>query len=168
MYAVGEHIVYGKSGVCEVTDIVKRKNPADETLCDYYVLQPIGRKGTIYTPAVNPKVFMRPIITAEEANRLIDTIPSMKPQAEYHQSTQQLVEHYRNLIGTHDCADLIGLVISAHAKKEYAAEHNRNFGHIDKQFMDQASDLISTEFGMALGIPKEDVDDYIANRVETR
>lgn len=166
MYSTGSHIVYGRSGVCKVCDIVKRKNPADDTMCNYYVLQPLGRKGTIYTPADNPKVFMRPVISAEEANSLIDRISSIKPEKDHHKSTQQLVEHYRSLIGSHDCADLIGLVISAHAKQEYAETHNRNFGHIDKQFMDQASDLISTEFAMALGIPKEDVDGYIANRVE--
>lgn len=166
MFSVGDHVVYGRSGVCEVKDIVKRENPATGAVCDYYTLSPLAKQGTIYTPVNNPKVFIRPVISADEANQLIDMIPDMQPEAVRGSSTQQLIEHYRELMNTHDCADLIGLVVSAHAKQEYAEAHNRNFGHIDRRFMEEASDLITTEFSIALGIPKEDVNDYIAARVE--
>ena len=166
MYAIGEHIVYERSGVCKVADIMRRENPATGEECDYYVLEPLNEKGVIYTPVDNPKVFMRPILTAEQVEELIDQIPLMKPMANDHHSTQQLIERYRTLLGSHDCSDLISLVVTTYAKKEYAEAHNRHLGNIDRQFMDQARDLISTEFGMALGIPKEEVDAYIAARVE--
>ncbi|MGN0034792.1 MAG: CarD family transcriptional regulator [Coriobacteriales bacterium] len=166
MFAIGDYVIYGRSGVCEVADIVRRENPATGDLCDYYALSPVARQGTIYTPVDNKKVFMRPVISSEKANALIDEIPSIEPHAIRGSSTQQLIENYRSLMSSHDCADLIGLVVSAHAKQEYAEQHNRNFGHIDKRFMQEAEELISAEFSIALGIPKEDVNDYIAKRVE--
>lgn len=172
MYAVGDYIVYGNSGVCEVTDITKRENPLDGSICDYYVLTPLSRKGfstgTIYTPAENPKVFMRPVISADEANEIIDRIPSMTAEVYHNVSTQQLVDHYQQIMHTHDCGNLIQLVMSIHAKREYAAAHKRTFGRIDSEFMTQAEDLINTEFSIALSIPKEKVNDYIADRVGTR
>ena len=162
MYQVGECIVYGSTDVCKVTDITEKPN-----LGTYYVLKPLYENGTIYTPAENPKVFMRRVISRKEAEHLIDTIPDVQPQPNHTKNLQELREHYRAVTNTHNCADLIGLTVSIHAKKKDQERLGRKLGQVDEKFMKQAEDTLFGEFAIALGIPKEQVPGYISNRIET-
>jgi hypothetical protein len=41
---------------------------------------------------------MRPIIPAEEANRLIDTIPAMQADAYFSDRLQELISHYEKAL----------------------------------------------------------------------
>ena len=82
MFQTGAFIVYGNIGVCKVTGIAAPDFPDVDKSQLYYTLKPLYQNGMIYTP-VNTKVFMRPIITAGEAQRLIDMIPSIRVEA-YH------------------------------------------------------------------------------------
>ena len=63
MYSVGELIVYGGTGVCEV-EAVETKGERQ-----FYRLRPLYQSGIISVP-VDGKVFMRPVISREEAEEL--------------------------------------------------------------------------------------------------
>jgi CarD family transcriptional regulator len=56
--------------------------------------------------------------------------------------------------------------MSIYTKKQIVEQQNRKFGQIDKKFMEQAEELLFSEFSIALGIPKDKVQEYIASRVE--
>jgi CarD family transcriptional regulator len=165
MYKINDLIVYGKTGVCKITDITIPKHISFDKDQLYYVLQPLYEDCVIYTP-VNTKVFMRPIISAEEADHLIDMIPTIQAEAYYNDRLQELTHHYEAAIKAHNCADLIELAMSIYAKKQIVEQQNRKFGQIDKKFMEQAEELLFGEFSLALGIPKDKVQEYIASRVE--
>ena len=70
MYEIGQLIVYGNEGVCRVEEIGTPKISGVDKHRDYYTLAPIYREGKVFTP-VDSKVFMRPVITREEALALI-------------------------------------------------------------------------------------------------
>ena len=76
MYEIGQLIVYGNEGVCRVEEIGTPKISGVDKHRDYYTLAPIYREGKVFTP-VDSKVFMRPVISREEALALIDRIPEM-------------------------------------------------------------------------------------------
>ena len=166
MYQVGELIVYGSTGVCEVVGHEKMKFAGAGTVQVYYVLRPLDQDGTIYTPAENPKVFMRPVISRTEAERLIDTIPTLDAEAYHDRSIQLLAAHYEEALQTHDCADLIELTMSIYAKKQYLEERRRRFGSVDERFMKRAEDLLFGELGAALEIPKDEVQGFISTRLQ--
>ena len=71
MFQIGERIMYGSSGVCRVEAIGKPDSAsfADRDR-DYYTLSPLYGEGVIYVP-VDSSVFMRPILSREEALELI-------------------------------------------------------------------------------------------------
>lgn len=167
MYKVNDIVIYGKMGACKVTDITvpKHLNISGHRL--YYVLKPFNENCTIYTP-VNTPVFMRPVISAEEADRLIDKIPSFPHEAIDEESTQDLVRHYESALESHDCEDLIKLTMAIHAKKQEAEGKGRKLGQIDQRFMKQAEAILFGEFALAFGIPQEQVPSYIASRVAGR
>ncbi|MEG2634693.1 MAG: hypothetical protein RSA97_08855, partial [Oscillospiraceae bacterium] len=100
------------------------------------------------------------------AERLIDLIPTIKAEAYHNQSVQQLTEHYQKAFDSHHCANLIELIMSIYAKKQYVEEQKRKFGLVDSTFMKRAEDLLYGEFSIALGVPKEEVCSYISARVK--
>lgn len=171
MFQKDDLVVYGRTGVCRVTDVAEpdfcrgRPGEADKL---YYVLSPLHQDGTIYAPVDNPKVPIRPILTAEEAKRLVDTIPASRAEAYYGGSTQNLREHYQTLLQTGDCRVLLGLVISIYSKKAQAEQAKRKFGAVDEHFMKQAEQLLGGELAAALNLPVNEVLDCIAGKLRER
>ena len=166
MYQIDDLIQYGNTGVCRVSDIkpIDFSDGQGEQL--YYVLQPVNQDCTISTPVANGKVFMRPIVSKEEAEKLINSIPSIQADAFYSHALRDLVEHYEASLNTHSCVDLIELTMSLYAKRKYVTEHKRKFGAVDERFMKRAEDLLFGELGAALGIEQSDVPRYFAKRVK--
>ena len=93
MYEIGQLIVYGNEGVCRVEEIGTPKISGVDKHREYYTLAPIYREGKVFTP-VDSKVFMRPVITREEALALIDRIPQMTAQVYENSNLRFLNEHY--------------------------------------------------------------------------
>ena len=164
MYQIGDIILYGDTGVCRIQNIISRKSPNGKDK-DFYQIQPLYQQCAIYSPVDNTKVFMRPVISKEEADKLIDEIPSMETK-EYHKGpVKDKVGRYEAALKTHNCSDLIDMTMSMYAKRENLREQKKKFGTVDERFMKRAEDLLFGEFSVALGIPKDQVPEYIAERV---
>lgn len=81
----------------------------------YYKLDPVYETGTVYIP-VDAKVFMRPILTHAQAEALIGRIPEIEENPCGGKDQQMLAEHYRSLMRTHDCDDLVQLIKTIYGK----------------------------------------------------
>lgn len=167
MYATGDLIVYGGTGVCRVEGVDTPKMKGTDNKRQYYMLKPLYQDGTIMIP-VDTKVFMRPVISADEAEALIDMIPSVQAEAYHDRNFTQLAAHYEQSIGTHDCSDLVELIMSIYAKKKYVESQNRKFGQVDARYMKRAEGLLYGEMSVALEMPLDDVRGYIADRMKPR
>lgn len=165
MYKEGELILYGNTGVCRIVEIKERSFANSHEKHMYYVLKPLYQDCTISTPIDNPKVFMRPIISMEDANQLIDMIPNIQAEAYHSRVLSQLSEHYNAALKTHNCEDLLELTMSIYAKKQDAEQQKRKFGATDERFMKRAEELLFGELAAALNIPKESVPEYIDMRI---
>ena len=95
-------------------------------------------------------------------------IPAIRVEAYHNRDLNQLAEHYKASLSTHDCSDLIELSMSIYAKKQFAEQQKRKFGVVDEKFMKRAEDLLFGELAAALNIPKDQVPEYIAERVEEK
>lgn len=164
MYQPGDMIIYGSTGVCEVKEITTPDFEKDKSK-RYYALAPVYQDGIIYTP-VDTKVFMRPVITKEEVDALIDQIPTMETQACYNRAPRELQEHYDRYLKSHNCEDLLELAMSIYTKREDLLNQHRKFGAVDERYMKRAEDLLDGEFAVALGIEKNQVSAYISARVD--
>lgn len=128
MYQIGALLFYGETGVCRVADIQVRSPGRGEPERSYYVLEPLYQSCTITTPVDSNKVFMRPILTREEANALIDRIPQIKAQGFYSRALRELTDHYQAALKTHDCQAYLELTMSIYAKKQDLEAHKRKVG----------------------------------------
>ena len=122
----------------------------------------------IYTPAEGGKVPIRPVIPAEEARALLEQIPTLTPEICRGPTLQALAQHYQAAIRTHDCRELLRLMVSIRAKRHQLAAQNRRLGMVDERYMKQAERLLHGDLSVALGIPLEEVQPYIARRVAER
>ena len=127
----------------------------------YYVLRPLYQNCNITTPVGNTKVFSRPIISREEAERVIGVIPTVEPEVYHNRNLNQLREHYRSCMESFDCVDLVKLTMSLYRKKREAEDQKRKFGAVDERFMKEAEDLLFGELAAALEIPRDEVRGYI-------
>lgn len=133
----------------------------------YQVGELIVYGGTIRIP-VDSKVFMRPVISRQEAEALIDAIPGMHAEACHERNFTQLAARYQQALGSHSCADLIELMMPIYAKKQYAESRKRRFGQLAARFMKRAETLLYGELSVALGIPFEEVQPYISSRIASQ
>lgn len=166
MYEIGQLVQYGSTGVCRVSEIKNQISPDGEERL-YYILQPLYNPCVISVPVESDKVFIRPIISREEADRLICLIPTMECPVFHSRASRELTEHYGEMMKSHDCQDWMALTISIHAKKRAALSQKRKFGSVDERFLKQAEELLFGEFAAALEIPKDQVQSYIASKVES-
>ncbi|MBQ9937962.1 MAG: CarD family transcriptional regulator [Oscillospiraceae bacterium] len=164
MYNAGELIVYGSTGVCRIVEIapMNRPNMSKDTL--YYTLEPLYQDGIIYVPVDNNKVFMRDVISREQAEQIIDMIP--KIEEAYKTSDKNVTDNFKEAFASHNCTDLVELIVSIYNKKQYVQAHHRQLGQMDVRYMKRAEELLYGEFAIALNIPKEKVQSYIGKRIE--
>lgn len=168
MFQPGELLIYGSTGVCQVLSIDQRQdyiNGVRQTRT-YYRLKPLYQGGVIYTPVDNGKVVMRPVISREEAEALIDGIPALRPAACPATTTQALTQHYQASLRQNSCRGLLELTMAIHQKQCRAEARNRRLGMVDERFMKQAEQLLFGELAAALDIPYEEVQPYIAGRMQ--
>ena len=66
MFEIGEYVVCGVKGVCQIRDITHIDMSGADKEKLYYVLAPVGDKnGTIYVPTDSEKIIMRRTISKE-------------------------------------------------------------------------------------------------------
>ena len=159
VFAVGELIAYGNTGVCRVEKLEQDKSGTR------YVLRPLYQNCVISLPVESTKIFMRPLISKDEALSLIDSIPSVSAEPYHNKVMRQLIDHYEEALRDYDCAGLVEVVISIYAKKRQLEAERRKFGSIDERYLKRAETLLFGELAAVLDVPREKVRSYIADRL---
>lgn len=118
MFQKGEYVIYGNNGICCVEEIgIPVGTPMGRSGREYYTLTPVFGAGIIYAP-VDTKVFMRPILTKEQAEHLIRQIPSIQEEDFEGQDVRVLSEKYKGCLDTHQCEDLVKLIKTVYMKEK--------------------------------------------------
>lgn len=164
MFEVGEYIMCGGHGVCRVVDITG--NPVDrlDKKRKYYILEPAFEKGsTIYTPVDNKKVLMRRIMDEKDAKELIGHIPEIETVwIKEEKSREQM---YKEAIRTYDCQSLVQIIKTLYQRKMDRVSQGKKILSSDEHYLRKAEELLYSEMSIALSIPKENVEEYIAEEI---
>ena len=99
MYQIGEKIIYGSNGVCVIEGFKTLEVPHTMEEKVYYIIKPMFQECRISAP-VDTKMFMRPIISAEEAQALIDGLADLDAQPYFNNALRQLQDYYEKRIAT--------------------------------------------------------------------
>lgn len=164
MYEIGDLIVYAGEGVCRVEEIGVPPMTGINKQRQYYTLKPLYREGMVYAP-VDTQVFMRPVITREDADALIDRIPEIEPEVYENSNLRFLNEYYQAQLQNYNCEGLIKLIRSTYAKREVMIGRGKKLGLVDQRYMKRAQDMLHGEFAVALGIERTEVPGYIETKL---
>lgn len=163
MYQTGDFIMYGNTGVCRIEEIGKHTAISnDDTL--YYKLSPVYDTEVIYTP-VDTKAFMRPVMSREQAEELIDRIPEIPETIGDNRDVKMLNERYRACLRTHKNDDLVRLIKSVYRKNKRSMKTGRHMGQTDQQYMKRAEKMLYGELSIALDMEFDQILPYIKTRI---
>ncbi len=165
MFEKGTCIVYGNTGVCRVEEIgpihgISGSDPEKV----YYRLKPVRTGGTIYAP-VDTKVFMRRVMTRQEADELIRQMPSISEEVCSSKDQRILNEHYKASLRTHSCEELVRLIKSVYAKNRRLIQKGKKVGKTDVEYRKKAEALLYDELSVSLEVPFEKVKAYVQAQV---
>lgn len=164
-FEIGEYIIYGMTGVCKVEDITTLDMEGVSKDRLYYVLQPLNAKnGKIFTPVDNDKCTMRKVLSKDEACNLIDQIPSIDQL--WIINDKQREEKYKAAIKSCDCREWIGVTKTLYLQKQTRLAQGKRLTEMDERYLRMAEEHLFSELSIPLGIPKEEMEKYIADRIE--
>ena len=166
MYQPGDLIVYGLTGVCRVEDVTRPGIAAMDPDRDYYVLRPLYQDGIVYTPVDQTQTPIRPVMTRDEADALIDAIPRLEQEPAEPLPPGDPSREYSRRLKTQNCREWMVLTLEIYRKSQLAKEKKRRLGSVDERTWKQAELLLHGELATALGLTLEELPGYIARRLE--
>ena len=162
MFSVGDKIIYGENGVCTVSKIAPLAMSGTNSDKLFYHLEPLIGSGIYYTP-VDSGAYMRPVISREEAEALIDAIPGIEPAICHDTRFNHVDAFYKELFRQHSCEALVSIVKGLRLRMgEKKTKSSRA-----ETTMKRAKDILHGELSIALDMDVAEIEDYIRQRVET-
>lgn len=130
----------------------------------YYVLAPVSQKGgKIFTPVDNEKTPMRRVLTREEATSLIDRIPEIE---ELWISSEKLRENkYKECMRSGDCREWIRIIKTLYLRNQERSAQGKKVTATDEKYLHMAEECLYSELEIPLEIPKNQVEQYIVERL---
>lgn len=164
MFETGDYVIYGSTGICKVMGVTTMNMdgiPKDRL---YYVLRPNGKQdGTIYTPVDNKKLVIRKVMSKEEAEQLINDIPNIEALEIENDKLRE--EKYKECLKSCDNREIIRIIKTIYLRRMNRLRHGKKGTSTDERYLKAAEDGLYSELSMQLGIPKENMVDYIKERV---
>ena len=160
MFSVGDKIIYGENGVCTVESIgplTMAGAPKDKL---YYYLSPLIGSGTYFAP-VDSGAYMRPVMSRDEAEALIDAMPGIQPAICTDNRFNHVDAFYKELFKQHSCEALVSIVKGL---KSRMSDRKTKSSRAEAT-MKRAEDILHGELSVALEIDVKDVEGYIVSRL---
>ena len=165
MYGIGEKIVYGAQGVMEIVDIV------DQTVGDmtrkYYVMREYASptSSLTYVPVDNEALVsnLKPLLTKDE---IIDAIKQSKSiEIEWIEENRARSESYKRILASANRVSILAMIQLVRSTGVRREEEGKKNYIADENVMKKAEKMINTEFSLVLGIPEEDVAEFIEKTI---
>lgn len=167
MYEVGDYIVYGNTGVCQVESVGPMSMQGMDSKRIYYILAPVYSKGSkIFTPVDNDKVIMRPVLTKEETEVLLEEITDIVPLNIKEEKQREYA--YRDSIHTCEPREMVRIIKTIYQRKEDRLATGKKLVASDERFLHMAEENLYGELSIPLGIDKSEVEAYITDYCTTR
>lgn len=167
MFQVNDVVIYGHHGVCEITDIGTLKMPMADQAKLYYTLRPVYHKDSaVYAPVENRRIVMRPVITREEANELIDRIPQIETVWIANEKAREV--QFKEALQTCDCEELVKIIKTLYMRKQQRIENGKKVTVVDEKYFRQAEEKLYEELAFVLGMEKSKISAYIAESMKEK
>ena len=165
MFKVGDHIVYGTNGVCRVIELCS--SPVDKNdHRTFYALKPVSgpAESVIYTPVDNDRVPMRSLMSAEEVEGLLLRIPEIPHLPIPTEKARR--ETYRAAISACCPDSYVSVIKTIWGRRSELSGLGRRLPEFEIECDGIARRHLYTELSLVLGLPVEEMEGYITERLE--
>lgn len=158
-YTIGDFIVHGRE-IGKIIAITERDSNK------YYKFQSINDPTlTVSTPVARAKTNLRPIITANEAQALIDSLPTIEPIEVENRTIEQA---YNNLVKSGKHIDIVRLIKTTYLRCADRKSRGLTSNEKDKVFLRLAERLLYSELAIALGKTYDETRQYVVERASAQ
>ena len=164
MFGKGEFIVYGNTGVCQVMDVttLDMKGISKDRL--YYILNPVReRESKIFAPVEGNKTVARAVLTRDEAEALIDDIPEIEEL--WVGSDKLREEKYKETLRSCQCRAWISIIKTLYLRGQERQAQGKKATAMDEKYLRLARENLYSELSLVLDIPKEEMEEFITERM---
>lgn len=165
MFEIGEYIVYGNTGVCKVAEMTTMQVPGTKDDKLYYALEPVYDKGCrLFTPVDNQKVAMRPVMTRQEADLLIERMKDIDTLWVNDEKNREQI--YKEAVRTCDSEEWVRMIKTLYIRKQSRLAAGKKVTSSDAKYLHLAEESLYGELSIVMGIPKDQVEEYLVSRVK--
>ncbi len=165
MFKVGDYVVHGRNGVCEIADIAHIDIDGVDKNRLYYILVPIHSSGSrIYYPVDSDRVVMRAILTKEELEQIIAGVRDIEPIWIENERQREII--YKEAINSCDCRQLISVIKALYERNQERMAQGKRITFVDDRYMKEAKKNLYDEFSVVLNISQDDVEEYISSHIK--
>lgn len=163
MFQKGEYVFYGAGGICKIFDVCKAPLEGMAADRDYYVMRSVhDPNGILCVPVDSESVYLRRVLTREQAMLLLDRIRDISPIES--KNAKQLRTQYQECMQTHEPEAWVRIIKTVWERE--SGEEGRKLSDTERGFAESARRYLHTELSLALGVREEDMERYIAAHVE--
>lgn len=160
MFEIGDKVVYGSHGVCQVMGSEERT--ADSKKMTFLVLEPVQKDGSKYmVPVHNPSAMgkVQRILTKEEMETLFHS--EAVHRGGWILNENERKQTYRELIGSGNREGLMCMVHTLYGHRASQAAAGRKCHLCDENFLRDAEKLLSSEVSVVMGLEPVQARQYI-------
>ena len=164
MYRAGDQVLYGIHGVCRILSIESMR--FGKSRGKYYVLQPTDQEDSrFYIPVDNEAAVakLRPLLSQEALLELLHC-EEVRTAAWIADENQRKLR-YRELIGSGDRRELLGMICALHRHRLEQIAAGRKFHQSDENFLRDAQKLLNAEFSQVFCLDHGQVSAFITKEL---
>ncbi len=169
MFKEKDYVVHKKFGVCRIEDIgelTENGMPKDKI---YYTLVPEYIKGSkVYFPADAPedRIPFREVSSKEYMLDIVDRIEDI--ETVWIDDDKKREQIYKTALGSSDCVEWIKIIKTLYVRKEQRVADGKKATAIDDRYLHMAEEQLYGEMAIALEMNKDDMQNFITQRVEEK
>ncbi len=159
----GKYVMYRMSELCRIEGF-ETKCPDGKTARDYCVLSPLNSRSTrYYIPAESAPDKLRELLTREE---ILGIIHGMGDAEEWVSNPIERRQQQGEIMSGGDYLRIAAMLRGIYIEKQRREKQGKHLNATDERTMKAAEDMINGEFSFVLGIPLEEVPEFIRRELQ--
>ena len=167
MFQIGDTVVCGNNGVCQIEEIGPLTSMGKSTANkgNYYTMRPMfDNSGRIYIPVDTDKVVIRYILSKDEVNNLLASVDKLE-QINISDEKQRESE-YKNAVNSSDPVMLIRIIKTMSYRRKSRIENGKKSTAIDEKYFRIAEQRLYDEIALALDLDRANIKDYMRQIIQ--
>ena len=160
MFKINESVIHCREGL---STIISMSTINDR---DYFLVRTHqASEETIYVPVASADSIIRPILEADAADNVLKYIKSLKK--EFNTNTKQRRDAYKRRLSSGDVNDIAYLYRQLYFYYQIGGEENNEIklGPVDIDMLSHAKKMLLDEFSLSYKVNRDEIEDFIENRI---